>query len=176
MIKKWYWVLGTIGVIIVIIIFLQGTGEKSVSNFYIIPAETFSPLHETDIPTGQNVTIGPGGEIFDDDRQQVPVLASFGEPVNLQDSGINSSSDFYERLQKVTNESDEDLAKYYFPAGPIMGFGYGKNSTVVMINKFRVVNETTMGEIYRVIEKHGEENGIKKIPSTFISVDMVKLD
>jgi hypothetical protein len=179
MMKKWHWALGTISVIIVVLIFLQGTGEKAVSNFYFIPAGTFSPLHGADDPTGQNGTTGSSparGKISFDERQPVPVLASFGEPVDLQVIGINSSHDFYNRLQKVTNESDEDLKEYYFPAGPILGFGYDDNGTVVLMNKFTVTNETTIKEIYRIIEKHGEENGIKKIPGTFFSVDTVKLD
>jgi hypothetical protein len=104
------------------------------------------------------------------------LLASFGEPVNLQEIGINSSSDFYERLQKVTNESDEDLGKYYYPEGPVLGAGYDENGTVVMIYKNWSVNETTIGEIYQVIERHGEENGIKKIPSKFFSVDLMKME
>ena len=53
----------------------------------------------------------------DDELAPGHTLASFGEPVNLQEIGINDSSDFYERLQKVTNESDEDLERYYYPAG-----------------------------------------------------------
>ena len=110
------------------------------------------------------------------EERKIQTLASFGEPVNFQEIGINNSIDFFKLLQKVTNESDKDLVKYYYPDGPILGAGYDENGTVVMIYKNWSVNETTIGEIYQVIEKHGEENGIKKIPSTFFSVDMVKMD
>lgn len=58
--KKWYWALGTIGIIIVILIItlfiLPGAKERSVSNLYIIPAGTFSVFHETNVPTEQDVT------------------------------------------------------------------------------------------------------------------------
>ncbi len=57
--KKWYWALGTIVIIIVILIItlfiLPGAKGGSVSNLYIIPAGTFSPFHETNIPTEQDV-------------------------------------------------------------------------------------------------------------------------
>jgi len=55
-IKKWHWALGTIGIILLILILLPGTGERSVSNLYIIPAGTFSPFHEMNVPAEQNVT------------------------------------------------------------------------------------------------------------------------
>jgi hypothetical protein len=54
-IKKWYWALGAIGTIVIILILLQGVGENSVSNFYIIPAGIFSPFHENTNATGPNV-------------------------------------------------------------------------------------------------------------------------
>ena len=49
--KRWQWALGIFGimVIIMILIFVQGTG--SISNFYFIPAGTFSPFHEMETPT-----------------------------------------------------------------------------------------------------------------------------
>ncbi|MGB7787207.1 lamin tail domain-containing protein [Methanoregula sp.] len=104
------------------------------------------------------------------------LLASFGDPVNLQEIGINSSSDYYELLQKVTNESDEDLERYYYPAGPVFAVGYDENETIVEINNDWSVNETTIEEIYRVIERHGEENGIKNIPSKFLSLGLMKME
>lgn len=58
--KKSYWALGLIGIIIVILIItlfiLPGTKERSVSNLYTIPAGTFSVFHETNVLTEQNVT------------------------------------------------------------------------------------------------------------------------
>ncbi len=43
-------------VALILIVFLfPGTGERSVSNFYLIPAGTYSPLHNT------NQTAGPAG-------------------------------------------------------------------------------------------------------------------
>jgi hypothetical protein len=72
--KKIYRALGAVGAIIVILILLHGAGEHSVSNFYIIPAGTFSLIHELNpipdqtamgntvqselkIPYGNNLTI-----------------------------------------------------------------------------------------------------------------------
>lgn len=53
--KKWHWALGTIGTIIILILslfLLQGAGERSVSDFYIIPAGSVSLFHELGCPDG----------------------------------------------------------------------------------------------------------------------------
>ncbi|MFA5268691.1 MAG: hypothetical protein WC379_12045 [Methanoregula sp.] len=43
-IKKWHWALVTIGILIVLLILLTGTGERTVSNIFFIPAGTFNPV------------------------------------------------------------------------------------------------------------------------------------
>jgi len=67
--KKWYWALGTIVIIIVILITIlfifTGGKEGSVSNLYTIPAGTFSPFHETNIHTEQNVMCNISGCIYE---------------------------------------------------------------------------------------------------------------
>jgi len=91
----------------------------------------------------------------------------------------NESPDFQDiisLLKNVTAESDIDLEHYYYPEGPVIGVGYGKDEVIVQIYKNRDANETLIREIYSVIERHGEQNGIKKIPCRFLSVDMLKLD
>jgi hypothetical protein len=71
--KKWYWAMGMIGIIIVILIItlfiLPGAKEGSVSNLYIIPAGTFSVFHETNVPTEQNVTGNISGCIQSNDTR-----------------------------------------------------------------------------------------------------------
>ncbi|MFA4824252.1 MAG: hypothetical protein WC593_03755 [Methanoregula sp.] len=67
--KKWYWALGTIGVIIVILIiallFLPGTHGRSVSNIHFIPAGTFSMFYETNVTAEQDVTCTISGCIHE---------------------------------------------------------------------------------------------------------------
>jgi predicted secreted protein len=61
-IKKWHWTLGIIGAIIIALIAISflfyGAGERSISTLYIIPAGTFGLFHETNNPTGENLTGG----------------------------------------------------------------------------------------------------------------------
>ena len=72
--KKWYWAIGTIGIIIAILIItlfiLPGAKEGSVSNLYIIPAGTFSVFHETNVPTEQNVIGNISGCIQSNDTRE----------------------------------------------------------------------------------------------------------
>jgi hypothetical protein len=44
LLKKWHWALGTIGIIILILILVQGVGERSVSYLSIIPARELQPV------------------------------------------------------------------------------------------------------------------------------------
>ncbi|MDD1694935.1 MAG: tetratricopeptide repeat protein [Methanoregula sp.] len=52
--KKWHWVLGSVvitAIILTLIIFVfPTTGTGSVSNYYLIPAGTYTPFHNPDIP------------------------------------------------------------------------------------------------------------------------------
>jgi hypothetical protein len=63
--KKMDWALGSIGFVIVclllILFIFHGTGEKSVSNFYLIPAGTFSPFHWANEKTVSNFYLIPAG-------------------------------------------------------------------------------------------------------------------
>lgn len=56
MIKKWHWAFAIVGILVVLFLMIQGTGENTVSNLYIIPAGIFSPFHETNISMDQKMT------------------------------------------------------------------------------------------------------------------------
>jgi len=101
--KKRYWALGTIGIIIGILMIalfiLPGTNERSVSNLYIIPAGTFSIFHEKNVPAEQSVTGNisgciqkPGSEDYynqgiyynNHDNQYDKALENFNKSVGLE--------------------------------------------------------------------------------------------
>ena len=180
--KKWYWALGIFVVIIAILILLSSTGERSVSNFYFIPAGTFSPFHEmTDTkgvalhdPNKMSKTLNANNN---SDYLSSFEIYSFGEPVNLQEHGLKSSNELYSRLRKVADDSESEIDKYYYPNGSVIGFGYDMFGNIdVQIYKERPINQTEADKIYEIIEKHGEQNGMQKVPVKFYSMDMIKLD
>jgi|GEM_PF-3327905 len=162
--KRWLFVAGL--VIIIGIVLLYGvmlSKEHSVSNLYVIPAGTFSPA-----PAAETTFAYPPGM----------VIYSFG-PATLrpQDVGLNTTEELNSRLQKIMDDSDRELDRYYYPNGSVIGFGYDLFGTMdVQIYKEQGINQSTVDEIYRIIERNGEKNGIKNVPCKFLSMGMIHLD
>ena len=77
-------------------------------------------------------------------------------------------------LQNVSSESQTDIAPYCYPYGPFFGVGYSGKEIVVLVYKDRRVTEAQIRSVYSVVERHGEEHGIKKIPCKFLAIGMVK--
>ena len=160
-------VLFIIGLVIIIgIVLLAGMilpKEHSVSNHYIIPAGTFSPG-----PVAETTFAYPPGM----------VIYSFG-PATLrpQDVGLNTTDELNSRLEKIADDSDRELDNYFYPNGSVISFGYDLFGTMVVgVNKEQGINQSTVTEIYQIIERNGEKNGIKNIPCKFLSMGMIKLD
>jgi len=112
------------------------------------------------------------GDILNDST-----IYRFGADHVIMKSG--ESPDFQERialLENVTDESDRDIESWYYPHGPILCFGYGADEVDVGFYNQWDVNETTARDIYAIIERHGEQHGIDKIPCRFWSGGMVELD
>lgn len=106
------------------------------------------------------------------------VIGSFGVPVlHPDDLGLNSSEELYSHLQKIADESEQELDNFYYPRGPVIGHGYDMYGTIVVqINKEQDINQSSRNEIYRIIERAGEKNGIKNIPCRFLSMGMLEED
>jgi hypothetical protein len=61
--------------------------------------------------------------------------------------------------------------------GPVIGHGYDVFRTItVMIDVNQGINQSAVNDIYRIIERHGEKNGITNIPCKFLSMGLPKLD
>jgi hypothetical protein len=100
---------------------------------------------------------------------------SFGEvPVILYDNESPGSRNITERLENVAMETNEELENTYFPRGPVLGVGYSRDEVIVLVYRDWVVNETVIHEVYSVVERHGEQNGIRKIPCKFLSVGLIE--
>lgn len=79
-------------------------------------------------------------------------------------------------LKQVTDDATPDLEKYYYPDGPVIGHGYDLYGTMyVQINKDWTVNESLIEEIYQVIKKSGQKNGVEDIPCKFLSMSLPKV-
>lgn len=114
----------------------------------------------------------------DDSRNQnSSIICSFGDDsLILKDNSTGSTQEIYLRLQNVTDDSEQDLESYYYPDGPVLGHGYDKNGMVVLIYEDWVVNKTVIQDIYSIIERHGEQNGIKRIFTRFLPIGLMKPD
>jgi hypothetical protein len=111
--------------------------------------------------------------------QKEIILASFGQVPSEKSTYIDlrkiNSDPWYSSLRTVNSESDEDLEKYYYPNGPMIGKGTDlKGSIVVMINKDWVVDQSGLKEIYDKISGRGQQNGIENIPCRFISMRLME--
>lgn len=114
----------------------------------------------------KNNSVYPGGV----------VIYSFGEaPLTPQNMTMDNYDDWFSRLRQVTIDSDKDLDNYYYPNGPVIGHGYDLYGTMdIQINKDWKVNQSVITEIYQVIERNGEKNGIKNIPCKFLSMGLLR--
>jgi len=90
----------------------------------------------------------------------------------------NAESDiWYSKLQKVTDESGTGIKKFLYPNGPVIGYGHDRYGTmIVQINKDSKISSSEIQEIYSVIKKTGEANGIENIPCKFISMGLIKTE
>jgi len=79
-------------------------------------------------------------------------------------------------LRNIADESNADLKKYNFPQGPLLGVGYGSDEMVVIVHKDWDVNDSVIREMYAVVERHGEQHGIKNISCRFVAMGVMKLE
>jgi hypothetical protein len=113
--------------------------------------------------------------------QKENILASFGqipkENNNFVDLKKINSNPWYLVLRKVNNETENDLEKYWYPNGPIIGQGTDmKGSIVIWINQNCDVDQSVITDIYSKISERGHQNGIENIPCRFILSELMKTE
>jgi putative AlgH/UPF0301 family transcriptional regulator len=87
----------------------------------------------------------------------------------------SNTSPWYSKLQKITDDAIPGLEKYSYPNGPIIGHGHDMYGTMgVQINRECSLSSSEILEIYSVIQKAGEANGIKNISCKFLSMGLIK--
>ncbi len=112
----------------------------------------------------KNILITSFGNLSSDTQKNIAMTNSF-------------SNSWVAQLKKVTADADKDLDKYYYPNGPVIGHGYDMYGTMdVQIDKDMKVDPSLIKEIYEVIKKNGEKNGIKEIPCKFLSTGLMNVE
>lgn len=79
-------------------------------------------------------------------------------------------------LRNIADESNADLKKYNYPQGPLLGVGYGSDEMIVSVHKDWDVNDSVIREMYAVVERHGEQHGVRNIPCRFLAMGELKLE
>lgn len=80
-------------------------------------------------------------------------------------------------IDTFLNVSEMDISPYYYPKGPVIGFGKDmKGSIIVMIVENQEANQTVIKEIYDRISARGRSFHINSVPCKFISMGIVKID
>ncbi len=102
------------------------------------------------------------------------VIASFGLDGKNPDRTIFlNNPDLTERF---LNASEADIGTYYYPKGPVIGFGKDKGgSIVVMIDDSQKVNLTIASEIHDRISVRGRTFGITNVPCKFVLAGIVEV-
>jgi len=102
------------------------------------------------------------------------VIASFGLDGNNPDRTVFiNNPDLTERF---LNASEADISIYYYPKGPVIGFGKDmRGSIVVMIDDSQKVNLTVVSEIHDRISARGRTFNITDVPCKFVLTGIVEV-
>ncbi|MDO9324775.1 MAG: hypothetical protein Q7T80_07430 [Methanoregula sp.] len=103
------------------------------------------------------------------------IIASFG--LGPENPGRTVFQDNPALIDTFLNVSEADINPYYYPKGPVIGYGKDmKGSIVVMIDESQVANQTAIKEIYDRFSTRGKTFHINSVPCKFISMGIVKID
>lgn len=104
-------------------------------------------------------------------------IRSFGDKSFIMND--NTSPDYQEKislLENVSANTEKDLAQYDYPYGPLLGVGYSQDEVIVTMYRNWTMNETIIREMYSVVEYHGDQAGIRRVPCRFISMGVLKTE
>ncbi|MFA5331991.1 MAG: hypothetical protein WC342_06400 [Methanoregula sp.] len=99
------------------------------------------------------------------------VIAEFGDTTPVEGFRTLGVPFNYSRFLDETNS---DVEPYYFPNGPIIGYGYGLEGKVVVMHYYDwPVNRTMIDEMYSHIAAKGKAYGFESIPCLVVSSKMM---
>lgn len=117
-------------------------------------------------------------EIPENESSSIPeerIIASFGLDQNNPDRLVLQDNPAL--LDTLINASEADIVSYYYPNGPVTGFGKDMNgSIVVLIENPLEINQTVIKEIYDRISVRGKTYNINSVPCKFVLMGILKKD
>jgi len=100
---------------------------------------------------------------------QENTIAEFG---NTNKTGGNTSGIPFDS-SRFLNETKSDIEPWYFPNGPIIGYGYGLEGKLVVMHYYDWhVNRSMIDEIYSRLAAKGKAYGFESIPCVFVSSEI----
>jgi hypothetical protein len=98
------------------------------------------------------------------------VIAEFGNTDKTDGSHTSGIPFDYSRF---LDETKSDIEPWYFPSGPIIGYGYGIEGKLVVMHYYDWhVNRSMIDEIYSRLAAKGKTYGFESIPCVFVSSDI----
>jgi hypothetical protein len=102
------------------------------------------------------------------------VIASYGLDGNNPDRTVFLNNP--ELAERFLNASEADIRGYYYPKGPVIGYGKDmRGSIVVMIDDSQKVNLTVVSEIHDRISARGRTFDITNVPCKFVLAGIVEV-
>lgn len=99
------------------------------------------------------------------------VIVEFGNRTPVEGFNVHGVPFDYDRF---LNETNNDMDPYFFPDGPIIGYGYGLDGKVVVMHYYDwPVNRTLIDEMYSHIAAKGKAYGFESIPCLVVSSKMM---
>jgi predicted secreted protein len=68
-----------IAILILILFIFHGSGDRSVSNLYIIPAGTFSPFHDVTVPAQCQIAVAPDEMVIINETYNNSTICTFAD-------------------------------------------------------------------------------------------------
>jgi len=103
------------------------------------------------------------------------IITSFGLDENNSERTILLKNP--DLMDTFINASEADISPYYYPKGPVVGYGKDMNgSIVVMIDEKQETNKTLIKEIYDHLSARGKSFHINSVPCKFISIGVAQID
>lgn len=117
-------------------------------------------------------------KMTDKDSSPIPeerIIASFNlDQENPEQSVLQNNPHLIDTL---INVSDADIDPYYYPKGPVIGYGKDMHGSIVVImDENQEVNQTVIKEIYDRISARGKTLHIDSVPCKFISMGILQND
>jgi hypothetical protein len=117
-------------------------------------------------------------EMTDNKSSSIPeelVIASFG--LGQENPERTVFLDNPDLIDTFLNASEADVSPWYYPKGPVIGYGKDmKGSIVVMMDENQKANQTVIKEIYDHISVRGKTFHINSVPCKFVSMGIVHIE